>query len=352
MTREEIQKILTEEVLFGGEAAKKLKISPQAFNNLVYRKSINPIRVGPGANLFLREDVESYLSRKKRSILGRRLRRAVFSEAIGSVEDLNALSQAQIDQIIEIAFYGFAFDAATNDCVAPQRDCYLDEDVLVPAVTPHCVIKFATEAGQTQLWINGLNIGYQGEGAKRAFHILSEKLNVPSELAKLVFSTSLLKLTRQDLSEWILAASSIIDRDIRVRPRFRYYYHQGMLVATIVLEEHSWEIDILEYLPMIADLLKNPSHIEVCDKNKAVATGRVKRNSTEEEVFQFLIYGQSETQVWINLRVPDTMELPEQSNLLDLLCRLGMPMVEEVPVHVKRFLCTNLIIRKNRSEDK
>lgn len=326
-SRAEAERFLSEEVLYGGEVAQMLGVPPQAINNLVYRGKLIPIRSGPGANLFLRDDIEAYrLGRRHTPILspvdivGRGVTRRCL-------EHLKTFEQDKLDDIISIAFYEFSYDAAVDRYVSPLRDCYSNEQKLVATTTPQCVITFSDGS---ELWLKGLNTGYGGEGPHGSYEVLTDMLHVPEHIAEAIFYASVAKFTRLDRKHWVLAEALTPDKDMICHPNLSYYYYHGNFVVAVTLDEHSAEVDWPVYMPYVLPFLEDPSHIEILSREDATATGRVERSwPGRTNVFQVSIHDRSGAQVWVNLYVPDNAKIYNQINIITLFEELGMPLPEK-----------------------
>lgn len=347
-SRAEIETILAEDILYGAEVAQMLGVTPQAVNNMVYRGRLLPIRTGPGANLFLREDVEAFRAGKRQlpilspvDIVGDGVTR-ICTEYVSSFD------QARLDSIVSVALYEFAYDAARDRYTSPVRDCYLTEQKLVATTTPQCVITFDD---RSELWMKGFNTGYGGTGPSGSYEFLTGMLGVPKDIAKAVYYASVAKFTRADGKNWVLAEASTPDKDMITPPRLDYYYYLGTHVVAVTLDQHSKEVDWPKYMPYISPFLEEPSHIEIISKEEARATGRVERSwSGTTNSFQLIIHDRSGTQVWINLDIPDNAKIHNQTNLITLFEQLDMPLPEETQEsfssRLRRLLQTTLFVNR------
>ena len=348
--KEVVARILEEDVLFTAEAGQVLGITPQAVHSLVHRKKLIPIRSSSGGHLFYRRDVEELLAKK--TYLPQMTPREIIGGNITSrcKDYLNSLPVEIFDQVLGVAIFEHAFDAARSGYYTPVEPCSMQDKRMVATASPSFVMQL--KSGE-EIWLRGLNCGYGGTGPTGSVDILIEKLGVAPELANYVYSNSVIKYARLSDGTWEVS-DAVENSAVTVGcPRCSFYLYEGRLILAMAVEPNQKTVDWSEYMPLISSYLMHPTSVAISNEEHSVAAGRVEFSSSgKRNIYQVVINDSIGNQLWIDIPVADNIHFTSQTNLASLFETLGLPKPIEPSESVKQYFFKKLFVRHNSAAQK
>lgn len=345
MERNELAAILCDEVLTVSEAAAMLGVTPQAVNNLVCRGRLIPIRTAPGANLFARTDIENYRAAKRKAAAVEPVEIYGDGSTRRAVEIIEGMDDHRRESIKSVALYLEPDDAVADGYVAPVWLCYPNDNRLIGALAPQCVLTFFDGS---EIWLCGLTTGYGGTGPQGAHYVLTKILGVREEDADSVYNSAIARFRRRQ-GVWYLAEALPASRRRPIYSKPNYYYHRAKLVVAATMFSGDSQDENEAIVRRIAQLVQRPDHMDLLDRSEAIAQGYVVRDYCGiDTVYQVVIHDQSGCQAWISIPVQDDVPLAETASLKEILAVLEVPVLEpERSISrdpISRFLHANLPI--------
>ncbi len=344
MLNELMRTWIQKEILTPQEVAKILGVSRQQVSNLVAQGKLVPAKTVPGCNLFLLEDIETYKFEKTRAqtllpkkILGGGVTRKCTEFVKSELKDL--------DRIIAIYIYFDDYDAILDGFYTTEK--IAKRDKLMSIKAPTFVIKYDD---LEEVWIRGYNCGYGGAGPTGSEEFL-QLINVPKDIARLVYSSNTIKYYKEG-NTWDFTAESRYDDNGVVKPlrsfnRPHYIYNNNL----VIVQENCgifWRgRDPLSFFKNNEDFIPNPNQVVIYSKSKAFETGHYILSDVEEQYYRVIIKDKSGREIWLDCPVDERKCIMRQIHLKNLLEYLDVDYSthESLLDSAKKMLGINLTVQ-------
>lgn len=339
-------------VLSTTEVSEILKVSRQRLSALVKEGTLTPVKKMPQVMLFLRQDIENYLVRKKMGTetYSKRRNIPIFDHS-GITQKSVSFYEKHINELngIDSLFsYFVSLDAAIAGFYSIDIEY---PNGLAEIEIPHLVIR---DIVGKELWLGGCNCGYGGEGPHGTFSILKNlrdsgnlKLKyTDEELEKLVYNQVIYIFSTDDGAETNFRMSDINEfQSDFAKP---YYFRDHLVLLQC---QTSWvyqdknPIGLIEqynaFIPDPVEVIVFPT-IEAAKENGYVGPNKFSR---KDDVYRIIIKDSSGRELWLCPYIDDNESVYKQNVVLDILksCRFNFQF-DKAPLKIQDWLRRALII--------
>lgn len=340
--------ILQHEVMTPAEVGEALGVSRQQVSNLVSRGKLPVAKSVPGCTLFLRDDVEEYLiKRKKENVI---FPKDIFEGPTHKCVDY--IRTLPTPKSIGAVFLFFNPEDAINSGFYTTREV-AKKDVLCEIKAPQCVLKYDN---LTEVWIQGITCGYSGTRPNGAYDMLTKILGVAPDEAKAVYTHKKLRYIR-DYSGWICSTDDGLYPNekekmdqIPLGDQAAYYLFNGSIT---VLRDHvqvQWLYDdAAQFVKSRLSFVGTPSSVTLMDRETCYRTGHFIASTAGDKTYPVIVKGVSGREVWLNIDVKESIALKDQQTVMDLLAQFDIRFpeneVEKLPAFLAQFFKKSVYIK-------
>lgn len=347
--------VVEHEVMTPAEVGEMLGVSRQQVSNIVARGKLPVAKSVPGCTLFLRDDVEEYLiKRKKVNVI---FPKDIFEGSTHTCIDYIRTLPAR--NTIGAVFLFFHPEDAINAGFYTTREV-AKKDVLSEIKVPQCVLKYDD---LTEVWIQGITCGYTGIGPGGAYDMLTEILGVAPDEAEAVYTHKKIRYIR-DFSEWICSADDGLypsEKEkmdqIPLGDQAAYYLFNGNIT---VLRDHvqvQWLYDdAAQFVKSQLSFVGTPSSVTLMDRETCYKTGHFIASTAGDKIYSVIVKGLSGREVWLDIDVKENIALKDQQTVMDLLAQFDIHFPEKevgkLPNFLAQFFKKPVYLKKTISFDK
>ena len=347
-TRKYKHYILQHEVMTPAEVGEALGVSRQQVSNLVSRGKLPVAKSVPGCTLFLRDDVEEYLiKRKKENVI---FPKDIFEGPTHKCVDY--IRTLPTPNSIGAVFLFFNPEDAINSGFYTTSEV-AKKDVLSEIKAPQCVLKYDN---LTEVWIQGITCGYSGTRPNGAYDMLTEILGVAPDEAEAVYTHKKLRYIR-DFSGWICSTDDGLypsEKEkmdqIPLGDQAAYYLFNGSIT---VLRDHvqvQWLYDdAAQFVKSRLSFVGTPSSVTLMDRETCYRTGHFIASTAGDKIYQVIVKGVSGREVWLDIDVKESIALKDQQTVMDLLAQFDIRFpeneVEKLPAFLAQFFKKSVSIK-------
>ena len=332
MERDYIAGIVRDEVVTATEVADILGVTRQQLGNLEKKNLLIPVVQKKGINLYLKCDVEEYLSKKSKAqtivpqpVIGQ----GVTRKCVEHIRD-----ELPNKQDVEAIFIYFDYADAINDGFYTTYKV-AKRDTLMRLNVPTFIVKYSN---LDEVWYEGLNCGYGGSGPNGSVDVLTNYFDVPQEIAQYVYYSLYIKLYREG-TEWryIYELRDVYKKDYN--PSYELESLKGstqlMLFNSklVLLQEKTsryWDEDETEsFLNNNLSFISYAKKITIYPRELAIRTGHYINSSIGETVYQIVIEDVTGRELWLNNYVDERTPIHKQATIGEILEKLDFDLVED-----------------------
>jgi len=314
-----MRNIVKDMILTTPEVEAMIGLSRQRINTLLRNDELPILKTTTNGNLFLKADIEAYLSRKLNA--NHLINRTI--EGNGSTFHTNKLfdeMQERFDEVEMINIYATS-SLAIMDGYASKSEYRING--MTELLGPTFVVQFAN--GEER-WFDGYNCGYGGTGPNGSVNALV-KLGVDRTEAEKLFSINRISFVREE-SGW-----KMIDRSLNKQEKHlnvSLYSKDGYLImlqnASSVYEKDNAAI---EFLKNYKYFLPEPTTVEFFTREEAIEKGYLGGSVVHPKCYQIIITDVSGRQIWLDYPV-EKESIKYDTTLRDILLMTGLVMPEDV----------------------
>ena len=330
MDRNFLVEIINKEVLTGAEVASILGVTRQQVANLVKQQELVPVKITSNGNIFLKMDVDDFV--KKRNSISSTIQRkqiigcGITRKCIEYIEN----NVKNTEDVIAIFIYFNSGDALDDNYYTTREE--MKCDTLMHIETPTFVIKFSD---LSELWFDGLNCGYGGTGPNGSFRILTEIFNIPSEIARLVYDSSWIKLYKE-FGEWNEIHEPVDGGDGKEQNEFGemrysdghcYLFNNNLVLVPEKMDRYWLQGNSTDFLTQHISFVQNPRSVTIYSREMALRTGHYIYSTVSGDVFQVIIKDLSGRELWLNCYVDEKVSIDRQSDIMEVLKALEFDIV-------------------------
>ena len=303
-TKEEID-VYSQLLITAREAAHILGVTHGRVAALVSQGVLTPIKKDGRVTVFLRSDIEAYAGIRRPG--GPRMREVLppyvmhFEDSGSSRRTYEAFQRyrAELGTIMSVNVYFWDMDAV-------QAGYYLPSNRLAHGDLCHVSVPTLILRGHDgqELWLNGANCGYGGEGPRTTGDILAD-CGVDEKLCEAVYRNQIVKFWRETTNNSWEVATEASPYHTTLSPESNahaYLFWDPVTYALVLLEEvdrwpsHDMEAIIEQYQSFIPE----PDSVVVLEREQAERLGLVYPLSFGgPTVYTVMVRDRSGRQLWL-----------------------------------------------------
>lgn len=337
MSKEQfIKQTFAYNVLTSSEVAELLQVSRQSINSYVREGLLEPFKNTQNGMLFYRPDIQNYLEESSKHIFRDTGKITHFS---GNTRDSLKFyndNKEYLDEVIAIFAYFDDFDAIMDGFY--MRDDYFDYGELKALKCPSFILR--DKLGK-EMWLDGCNVGYVGEGPRGSIQIMKE-LGLTEDKCEKIEQYRVVKFLKNN-NEWEeFLHNSLIDesprRHIIGEPSARIFMYDNRLV--LLQSDHAkWDANPLWLIEKYKVFIPNPVSISIFETNdQAKEYGYYFPSLTtyNEHLFKVIITDESGRQLWMNPNISTRTSIKKQEKIRNIIDYCGFEINDKSLL--KRFL--------------
>ncbi|WP_313559160.1 hypothetical protein [Ruminiclostridium cellobioparum] len=318
-----LKNYLRENVITSSEAAEILQVTKQAVNLYVRDGKIECLRNTPNGTLFFKPDVEAYKNRTQKLTGTQKI--VNYSGTTSKSLQFYRENIDKLSAICAIFIYGQDFDAILDDFYEIEDDFEFGN--LRRVVNPTFVIR---DINGDELWLGGVNCGYNGEGPRGSKTILKE-IGISEEIIEKISYHNVIKLFKDgDRWEVFYHGSRINYVKTFFEPSAHIYFCRDRLVLVESFIRR-WDADPLLLLEKYRAFIPDPREINIFESDKqAIDYGysMPEIGTFRNAAFKMIITDQSGRQLWLNQHIDRSVSIEKQDKVQEVIKYLGFDLKE------------------------
>lgn len=332
MDREYMRNLIKKNVLVVSEVSDMLGVSKQQINNLIKKNKLLPVKETPNGYLFLRDDIYDYSQQKIK--LNLQKPKEIFGKGITNrAKEFFDKSIADYDRIQNINIY-FDRNSAIFDGYYTQAECF-QKDTLIRIDTPTFVITYDDEK---EIWLDGLNCGYTGEGP-RGSHDVLVKIGIPSKDANMVYQSKWLSYYREEDGWKVINKNRSneyenkewSERWIEERELGSYIclFNNHLVLLQEKVNTFHRDTKPIDFLLKYSFFVPQPVSVTFMTRKMARDTGHYLSSSLNIAFYQIIIKDVTGNELWLDYFLDENVPISKQQNLKDILDNIGIRISKE-----------------------